>query len=95
MHAVVMLVQSWDCIDQCRGKWEAGMGRRDAVVWCVYCGKIPSKMQSELVNVTKIYSNSRGWAFAALRNDGTVRAWGDELCMLPWLITALHGHAQQ
>ena len=39
-----------------------------------------SKGQSELINVTKIYSNSM--AFAALRRDGTVRAWGFSFCML-------------
>ena len=43
-------------------------------------GNIPSKVQSELVNVTKIYSNV--WAFAALRSDGTVRAWGNSYSML-------------
>ena len=41
---------------------------------------IPSKVQSKLVNITKIYSNK--WAFAALRSDGTVRAWGSSDSML-------------
>ena len=44
-------------------------------------GRISSKLQSELVNVTKIYSSDE--AFAALRSDGTVRAWGHPLSMLP------------
>ena len=43
-------------------------------------GTISSKAQGELVNVTKIYPNS--WAFAALRSDGTVRAWGSLDSML-------------
>ena len=60
---------------------EAGMGGGDhPVVCCADGGTIPSKVQSELVNVTKIYSN--GWAFAALRSDGTVRAWGSLKSML-------------
>ena len=42
-------------------------------------GTIPSKVQNELVNVTKIYS-SQG-SFAALRSDGTVRAWGKIMSM--------------
>ena len=44
-----------------------------------------SETQIELVNVVKIYSN--GVAFAALRSDGTVRAWGRENSMLAswWL----------
>ena len=52
-------------------------------------GRISSKLQSKLVNVTKIYSTS--YAFAALRSDGTVRAWGDASSMLARLIVALHG----
>ena len=37
--------------------------------------------QSELTGVTKIYSND--YAFAALRSDGTVRAWGSLASTLP------------
>ena len=51
------------------------MSGRDAVVCYTDGGKITSELQRELVNVTKIYSNDE--AFAALRSDGTVRAWGD------------------
>ena len=39
--------------------------------------------------MTKIYSNEL--AFAALRSDGTVRAWGESLSMLARLMAALHG----
>ena len=50
------------------------------MVRCAGGGKISSQIQSELINVVKIYSNSRGsskgGAFATLRSDGTVRAWG-------------------
>ena len=48
------------------------------LVSCTGGGSIPSKVLSELVNVTKIYSND--WAFAVLRSDGTVRAWGEAVC---------------
>ena len=44
------------------------------MVWYTAGGSIPSNIQSELVNVIEIYSNYG--AFAALRSDGTVRAWG-------------------
>ena len=57
------------------------MGGGDATVRGAGGGKISSKLQSELVNVTKIYSNKM--AFAALRSDGTVRAWGSSSCTLP------------
>ena len=33
-----------------------------------------NSVKDQLVGVTNIYSNSR--VFAALRSDGTVRAWG-------------------
>ena len=56
-------------------------GWRGAVVRGAGGGKISSQMQSELVNVTKIYSNN--FAFAALRGDGTVRAWGHPRSMRP------------
>ena len=59
---------------------EVGKGGGDPVVQCAGGGTISGKVQSELVNVTKIYSNSA--AFAALRGDGTVRAWGDPRSML-------------
>ena len=56
------------------------MSGGDDTVQCAGGGKISSQKQRELVNVAKIYSNSRGnkygGAFAALRSDGTVRAWG-------------------
>ena len=39
-----------------------------------------SERQSDLVDVTQIYSNIG--AFAALRSDGTVRAWGSFDSML-------------
>ena len=47
-------------------------------VWCDK-QKTSSKLQSELVNVTKIYSNKM--AFAALRSDGTVGVWGPSSSM--------------
>ena len=56
------------------------MGGGGTVVQCTDGGTIPSKVQSELINVTKIYSSSV--AFAALRSNGTVRAWGYQDCML-------------
>ena len=59
---------------------ELGIDGGEAVVRCAGGGKIPSKMQNELANVIKIWSNNG--AFAALRSDGTVRAWGHALCML-------------
>ena len=43
-----------------------------------------SKLQSELVNVTKIYSNA--YAFVVLRSDGTFRAWGHAYSVLTLLV---------
>ena len=64
------------------------MGGGDATVRGAGGGKISSKLQSELVNVTNIYSTED--AFAALRSDGTIRAWGHPRSMLPRLIVAVH-----
>ena len=57
-----------------------GVGGGIAVMWRTDGGNIPSNVQSELVRVTKIYSNID--AFAALRSDRTVRTWGSPSSML-------------
>ena len=55
------------------------MAGSDVGVLCADGGDV-SKVQDELVNVISIHRAD--YAFAALRSDGTVRAWGSKFRMM-------------